>query len=193
MIEYDEKQHRYIIDGTEVPSVTRIIKYEGLWKFVNPKAKDNGKALHKVIEARLRYGLIAEGYEDIVDSYISELTKVQKIYGDIVAIEQPLAGQLNGMLFAGTPDIILEKAIVDIKSTIANIKYYELQLYAYSLLAEQNGLGAKKKQLILIGKKGQNIKAINCTSDNKIVAKIFKKLLEKWYIEYLYHNYINSK
>lgn len=192
MLEYNAEKHEYKTDGVVIPSVTQIISNKDIFKYVNEKYMKAGTNRHKAIEAWLKYQLITEGYEEIIASYSSELLKVQKIYGKTLAIEKPLIGELQGMKYAGTPDVILEAAIVDFKSNINNLKYYELQLTAYALLAEYNNIGSRRKELILIGKKGSRIASVNIKNNYKDAKNMFAKLLKKWYIEQEYQNYLKE-
>jgi hypothetical protein len=61
-----------------------------------------------------------------------------KEFGEIACWEKPLYCPNLGV--CGTPDIVFEKAIVDIKRTFYNARYHSLQLAGYQALCEANQL-----------------------------------------------------
>lgn len=181
MLIFDADLHTYSIDGKIIPSVSQLIHRPEEFIFSHKKIQE-GIDNHTVIERYLKEGVVDFEYSEIVEKFSEELEAVKKQFGEIVSIEQPYWIDYKGMLYAGTPDIVLENAIVDIKYSIAHIKYYALQLAAYSILTGKE----KNKNYIIIAVNGK-AKAKNIYNDQ--AKAIFIKHLEKYYLTKDIENY----
>lgn len=149
MLEFDEEQHQYRIDGAPVPSVTQLVAPLGEdisddLEITVEIAAERGTQLHAYIAHRLQDGAPEDfelpgsygGYVDAIELFLAE----HPVYPYLV--ETALAG--NG--YAGTPDLICsygdgEIAILDWKfvSQIAKSKV-GAQLAGYMELCNTNGL-----------------------------------------------------
>ena len=150
-LEYDEAQHRYLVDGRPVPSVTQLVAPLGpdldepddMLEGVLDAATDRGATMHTYIEHRL-FGGAPEDFElpsmylpyaEAVDLFLSEhhITPI--------AIETPLAASD----YAGTPDLLCEfdgaTALLDWKF-VAQISKSKVgaQLGGYRELCFRNGV-----------------------------------------------------
>lgn len=122
IIFYDE-DHRYVVDGEEVPSVSEITRFlsRELYSEINQAVLDmaasRGTAVHKAAEALDKYGSaeISDEYVPYLKAYLSFLREKKPTWEKI---EWPVN---NGNLYAGTIDRYGEldgkKVIVDLKTT----------------------------------------------------------------------------
>jgi hypothetical protein len=168
LIFYDD-DHRYEVDGEELPSVSQISRFASreVYGEISQYKLDNacarGSAVHKATEVLDKYKE-CEVTEDI-ETYIRAYVQFKKDFcvGDYVAIEKPLASEL--LKFAGTIDRIMiitkefaqkvlevcgvditnqvgKLAIIDLKSSSVVQKVLaKIQLNGYQKLVEENALG----------------------------------------------------
>lgn len=135
-IVFDPVSHIYRVDGKIVPSVTQLLPKQDF--FVSEERLEEcaaeGRENHKEIEEFLKTGISTSGRTEAMQKFMSER---KNEIGGLVASELPIAS-VKG--FAGTPDAIFEKAIVDFKRSFGNKKIHTLQTAGYHLLAVENGL-----------------------------------------------------
>lgn len=134
LIKFFEEDHRYVIDGEEVPSVSEITRFisNEVYRDVMEAAKDNaaerGTKIHKATEALDKFGKVE--IDDELTPYLKAyLAFLKAASPEWEKIEWPVH---NGLLYAGTLDrygtIEGRRAIVDIKST-ASISRQHKVLY----------------------------------------------------------------
>ena len=174
--EYNEDLHEYRIDGTQVPSVTTILRAAGLYKenYFSDDARNRGTYIHKAILYLIQDDLVEDsvpseylGYVNAFRRFISEVD----IKIDISRCEVPLFSE--AYRYGGTPDIVgimndmdvLLDVKTGIESTVAGI-----QTAAYEQLLCQH---VKRYGLYL--KAGGKYKLIPYTDRNDI--KIFNAAL----------------
>lgn len=156
VVEYDDSEHMYIVDGIIVPSVTQILKLEfgGKYDFV-PKAvlseaARRGTLLHSTIEAYEKL-LRTQEPEEVekcfeVESEVNQEFRSWKFlkrqYGfDVIDNEIPLIIPFEGeIVAAGRMDLLLKKdeqyGVADIKRTSVldrNYLSYQLTIYGMGL------------------------------------------------------------
>lgn len=152
---FDEINHRYSIDGVEVPSVTQVLNSCGIPDFsAIPKdtleqAQERGKAIHFATEI-FDHGE-SENYDldemckRCIDQWqffkTTIFNKHQIADSDMVIIEKPFYSEK--LRFAGTPDrvyVSFSKAIaivVDIKTGLT-AEQAPLQTAGYEMLVREN-------------------------------------------------------
>ena len=123
-LEFIEKDHRYLLDGEEIPSVSEIIRfaerevYKEPSKFQMDQAADRGRRVHKACEELDKTGA-CECDGDIA-GYVKAYAKF-KAEHDVswMYIEEPVIGLKNR--YAGTLDragrMDNKNVILDIKTT----------------------------------------------------------------------------
>lgn len=185
MLEYDDKTHEYKVDGVIVPSVTQLLPKQNF--FVTAEILDKlameGSTNHEMLRLYHETGnTMGDSYLLQFDSFMKEN---EKKFGRLLMYESPLhSKKLN---FAGTPDMIFEKAIVDLKRTKGDKKYQSLQLAGYSILAHENGFSKNKNQYIMYMDNGK-FKLVNVYND--MAEDIFISLVKKYYIEKVVNQYL---
>jgi hypothetical protein len=122
-------QYRYYapISGKGVPSVTELLPERQF--FCTPeqleKARTEGEDNHRQLEK-------GEGI------FADVLQEIESRFGRIILQEQALFSK--GEFFAGTPDIVTEKAIIDLKRSFYSERYHALQLAGYNQLTRDNDI-----------------------------------------------------
>lgn len=195
LIFFDD-EHRYEVDGEEVPSVSEIARfasreiYGDVMQYNLDNACERGSAVHKATEILDKYKEV-ECTEDI-ENYIRAYVQFKKDYkiGDYVAIEKPLANE--ALKYAGTIDRIYKidepfadkvfedcnvdihdkigkLAIIDLKTSSSVKKVLaQIQLNAYKKNVEINGLGEVGALFILHLSKDQKYKMIAFEMDDTL-------------------------
>ena len=147
LIFYDE-QHRYTVDGEEVPSVSELTRFiaKEIYGEINQTILDNaasrGTSVHKAAEALDKYGKVEVSDEHLpyLKAYLSFLKGAKPTWEKIEWAVN------NQTLYAGTIDrygtINGKQAIVDLKTT-ANIDRGHRVLYTaaqnlYRMAIEQD-------------------------------------------------------
>lgn len=129
-----EKNHRYTVDGEDVPSVSEITRfisrelYSDVVQFALDNAADRGTRVHKATEALDKFGSveISDEIAPYVKAYVKFLKEHQPTWEKVewaVHKDTEYAGTLDRY---GSLDGI--KSIVDIKST-KNITKHHRTLY----------------------------------------------------------------
>ena len=143
-VTFQEDGHLYFNEhGIQVPCVSNILEHFGISDFsqVNPRvleaARDFGSNVHKTCELYDKDDL-AE-CDPQIQPYLDEWNKFKEdnniAWDDFSLIEQPLYSEIWG--FAGTPDRLYGKILIDIKSGAETVAH-QIQLALYQILIEEN-------------------------------------------------------
>lgn len=208
LIFYD-KEHQYILNGEEVPSVSEISRfasrevYGTVEQYTLDNACNRGSMVHKSTEVLDKYNEVE--CNSLIEPYIRAYVKFRKDYGvkEYVAIEKQLAS--STMKFAGTIDRIVlitetfankfkeqtkidisdkigKLAIIDLKSSSVIQKVLaQIQLNAYKKLATENNIGEIGALIILHLHKDEKYKVHNFEIDDTLFMSCYNlhKALEK--------------
>jgi len=136
LYDYDREKHEYSVKGIVYPSVTQIIPKQNFYMPAEKLEKyaEEGTANHKAVEEMLDTGATTSSYAETVAIFMD---KYKAQTGELIAYEIPLFSPAG---FAGTPDLIFEYAIVDMKRSFGNPRIHALQLAGYNRLAVDNKL-----------------------------------------------------
>lgn len=150
---FNTDKHEYVLNGTPVPSVTRVISNiteDMMFNSSFIKAGVRGTAVHKVCEdinngVKVNFEALGEDIRAYVDGYRAFLAK--EAYS---VISSELRVYSEKYRFAGTVDIVArdgrgQLAIMDIKTSAMVSPTTALQLAAYEhCYREMNGISPKK-------------------------------------------------
>lgn len=144
VVEFDEESHTYRINKKKVPGVNEILRKVGLLKDysgISPFYADRGKATHLAIRYFLEGTLDTNSIDPVVKPHFEAFLKFfeSRYQGKLLAVEKPFIDM--AVSFAGTPDLITDKAIYDWKCSKDHDKAADLQGMGYKLLALNNGFG----------------------------------------------------
>ncbi len=138
---FDPDGHKYFFGKKRIPAVSEILQKVGLtrdYKGVDPFYRDRGIACHKAIELYLQGNLDPTSLDEAIKkqfeaflTYWDAHTKEQ-----IAALEEPMCDEAK--TYAGTPDLVTERAIYDWKCSKDHDRVADLQGQAYKLLTFQN-------------------------------------------------------
>lgn len=185
-IEFDPVKHIYRVDGKIVPSVTQLLPKQDYYVSDERLAEcaEEGEANHREVEEYFRTGKSTSPYTDAVERFVDEQ---RSIIGGLVACETPLASEKG---FVGTPDMIFENAIVDLKRTFGNRKIHALQTAGYNLLAVENGIirPTKLHYILVIRDGGYDMTQVY----DSMAETIFLSLVQKHRIEKSVEYYMNK-
>lgn len=146
-IRFYEEGHRYVVNGVELPSVTKVIAPLYDWGYIKQEVLDYKAELGKAAHAATALFDKNMLDETSVDPAIAKYFEAWKRFLDANKptwwmIEQPLASPELG--FAGTPDRIgqlanMEELVtLDIKCTVAIDRAVGVQLAGYRKLVQAN-------------------------------------------------------
>jgi hypothetical protein len=141
-INFDKLNHIFYYNNgsgnpQRLPSVSEIIDssrfYKDIPKDILEKSMEYGAYLHQDVKYFLETNEI---WSDRIKKFkeIFDLTK--KKNGNLIGCEKIVSAKVNGVHYAGIYDIMLESAIIEVKTAIANLKnhlHYAVQLVAYSM------------------------------------------------------------
>ena len=186
-VEFDPVNHIYRVGGKILPSVTQLLPKQDYYVSDDRLAEcaEEGIANHAAVEDMIKTGVSSCGYTDAVKRFMDEL---RDIIGCLIGCEIPLASKKG---FAGTPDLIFENGIVDLKRGLRDKRIHALQTSGYNLLAVENGLiKPTKQQYILIAHDDGTYDAVNVY--NSMAEGVFLSLVQKHKIEKTLEYYLKS-
>jgi len=179
MLEYNEETRVHYIDGIKVPSVTSVLPKEDIYVSaeVYESARIDGVDRHIRIERYLdsrdtNFDLMLEKFAEMIDEIRP---------GKMLIHEQPLFSRKH--MFCGKPDVIFESAIWDIKRSFGKSRRHALQLAAYDILREENGMGTTNEWWIIVWD-GRQWKRRNVYTKYQESRKWFLTLLEFYHYYY---------
>jgi hypothetical protein len=122
VVEFNEQDHSYTVEGVRYPSVTQILAALGFYgdavKYFTEQSRDRGSFVHRIIQYHLAGELDEETIDPALRGYFDAWLGFERDTGFTAhTIEQPMFCSVN--LFAGTPDLIGElrrDSIIDIKT-----------------------------------------------------------------------------
>ncbi len=184
---YDNLNHIYKYNGKIIPSVTEIIPKQDFHcsETVLENAKREGLDNHGSIKMYhdLKGDTMGNPLLIAFDYWIKEN---RSMLGDLVCYENPMYSKIG---FAGRPDMIFSKAIVDLKRSRGNSKMNALQLGAYNILAKEN-YKLNLKKWIMIYYDGTMIRQYNVF--NALAEPVFRSLVQRYYIDQELKKYLEA-
>jgi len=138
---FDEKEHKYFIDGVWVPSVTQIISplssYGAIPKKILDNACDRGKKIDEMCEfyldGRLEFNSLSDSQKRILEQFVRFLDTEGRGF-DFDSVITKYRGCNIKLKYAGESDIIIpDQAIIDIKTRYKSLMPLTdpLQLFGY--------------------------------------------------------------
>ena len=175
---FDEGKHEYKSGGIKYPSVTQILPPVDF--HCTPEqleaARLKGIEFHTKMEIFLDTGISGDDLD--VEAVAEILAENKNNTGKLIDNENYLFSDKH--LFAGKPDAIFEKAIIDFKSSISNKKHMALQFAGYHILACENKLIEQTKKWYAIYGKDGKFKIVNVYNNQAI--DVFISLVKRYYI-----------
>lgn len=160
---FDEVPHVYTLNGTPIPSVTKIMEplsnaeYGRIDSRTLDRAADRGTTVHNAIENWLKFGIEDEDPECL--GYLKAFTAWwEEKKPDLVGSEIKTYHKL--LKYAGTIDMLAyidgELTLIDFKTTYRLIeKNCGVQLEAYSQALASHGVQVDKKMILHLKKDGK--------------------------------------
>lgn len=124
-IEFFEDGHRYVVDGRELPSVTKVLKrladgYECVDPDVLERASLLGQAVHKLIELDVRRVLDEDALDDALRPYLAQWREFIATSGFVPLLSEERVASLR-YGYAGMLDLFGtlngDAALIDAKRT----------------------------------------------------------------------------
>lgn len=143
---YSDLDHSYVLNGIKLPSVTEVLKAQGLIDYsrvddeVLKTSSSFGSNTHSAIKLYLRGNLDESSLDPAIRPYLDGVIKFCKDYEFLpIKIEQPVYSKL--WRIAGTPDVIglskLGITLPDWKSSTSIIPATAIQLAGYELIENE--------------------------------------------------------
>jgi hypothetical protein len=176
---FDDINHVYTMDGIRVPSVTGLLPEQDF--HCTPEqleaARIDGEENHSLIKMFFDTGDTAG--EPMLVSLSEFITENASMIGSLVQYEKPLFSERHQ--YAGKPDAIFEKCIIDFKRSPGDAKRHALQLAGYHTLAIENKIITKNKIWLILVYTGKKFTVKNVYDPQ--AESIFISLVKKYYIE----------
>lgn len=190
-VDFDDSKHLYSVGGRAIKlSVTGILPKPEF--FCTPeeleKARQEGKDNHSMI--KMYHDTGGETCDSpFLVAYDTFIRENEPVLGKFMYCERPLYSEKDD--YAGTPDLIFTKALIDLKRTIGDKRYHALQLAGYHALAHENQiLPPKFNRWLVLTYDGNDFRLVNVYNDK--ASDVFKMLLRKRKIEINVSNYFNT-
>jgi hypothetical protein len=137
---FEPEGHKYFCGKKRIPSVSEMLAKVGLskdYKGVDPFYRDRGIATHKAIELYLQGNLDPTSLDEAIKHQFEAFLQYWDAHHDekILALEKPFCDR--DQRFAGTPDLITDRAIYDWKCSKEHDRVADLQGQAYKVLVDQ--------------------------------------------------------
>lgn len=139
---FDKETHRYFLDNEEIPSITKVIAPLNDFENVHPdvlQAKAQaGTNIHETVrlwlDRTLDEAALAEGNRIALDLFLEWHKNESGFLGALLEYENPTYHEK--LKYGGTPDLVFETAIVDIKTSFSKSMElkYSVQLAGYEKL-----------------------------------------------------------
>ena len=162
-LEFQNDGHKYILNGSDIPSVTNIMtplssfEYGEIDEKTMTAAAERGTAVHNAIENWIKFGFddLDEEYHGYLDGFIDWWEKVKP---DPVGSEIRIYHKL--MRYGGTIDLLAmiegKLNLIDFKTTSRLIeKNCRVQLEAYAMALESHGIVVAEKRILHLAKNGK--------------------------------------
>lgn len=159
-LEFDEGKHKYYLDGTELPSVSAIIRplsqsvYDTVDDSILAIAANRGTEIHKAIENFNIFGVgvIDPEYEGYFNAYKKWEAKRKPA---VKLVEERTYNKM--LMYAGTVDLLCEidgrTCLVDYKSSYTvQDKVYRCQLEVYRQALSTHGIEIDRKIVLHLKK-----------------------------------------
>ena len=173
---FDEANHKYYVDGREIPSVSRVLQFAGVLpnyaaiaQAVVEVARDRGNIVHELIHKHHTDGSSLRAVDEKSDGCLRayedflKVTKYEPIY-----TEERLYSEV--WEYAGTIDSVgwlwSERVLIDLKTTsVIHQEAVELQTAAYLALHVENHSTPIQKRLVLHLKKNGRWSLVPCVDE----------------------------
>ncbi len=173
-ITFNPETHEIRRGGIVMPSVTQAIPRPEfrISKSRLEQKRLDGVDLHSMLKAYLDTG---NAFDPIIEQIGDWIESNRSSLGDVVEYEKFRFDEKH--LFGGTPDIVFEKAVVDLKSSFYSPRIFSLQLAGYSILSTQ-AIRKTRKWFVIYPEKGK-IRCKNVFDDR--AEKIFIECVRRWH------------
>ena len=172
---FEPESHTYWLGERRLPSVSEIIEpldcYRNVPADALQRAQAFGTALHSTIESWLNYNqLLDEALVKPLEGFIKWFESALDFGNQKLIVEKPTYHPK--LFYGGTPDLVFEEAIIDIKSRPYNKILDPIQLAAYAKLYPD--FPPKKLYVLEIDQDG---KTTLTNAEDKQAWGMFRKLL----------------
>lgn len=162
-LEFDEVAHRYILDGVDIPSVSKLMEplskheYRGIDEWTLNRAADRGTSVHNTLENYVKYGVedVKPEFQGYMNGFLEWWNTVNPIP---VAAEFKVYHKL--LKYGGTIDLLAyidgELNMIDYKTTSKLIqKNCRVQTEGYSQALKSHGIVIQRKRILHLQKGGR--------------------------------------
>jgi len=188
MLIFDREKHEFFIDDVRVPSVTHVLPAKQF--FVSPehleRLRQEGKDSHNLIQ--MYFDVHDPGENPMLialDRWFDEHPET----GHVIQSERPLWSRKH--MYAGVPDLICEKAIIDFKRSKPAYLYTPVQFAGYHRLAIENKIIKRTNQWLVLWYDGRKFKSVDVFDKDADVT--FLACLSKYKAEQAIKDFISRK
>ena len=173
-----DDNHVYLYRGRAVPGVTTIMRplyaaaYAGMPRERTAEALARGTAVHQCVEAYELGQTPPAGYDGQLRAWAS-FRRDFGFTGAPLAVETRLYSSTWG--YAGTPDIVFDGAVIDVKSSDTPCPITAVQTMAYADLLREAGVRVTRRYGVALRADGTYEARLYCDDHND--RNTFKSLL----------------
>lgn len=189
MNRFDPKEHKYYINDIEVPGHTSLLPDQDFFesKARLEELRQEGQENHALIKMFWDTG---ETFDDPMLIALEEWYNENKgILGDLLFYEKPLFSEKY--MFAGKPDTIFSKAIVEFKRSFINKYYHALQIALQLILSKEMKVSGDVKRWIVAWYDGSKFQSRNVY--NPYAKDIAIGLIKRYHIDQATEKYLKGE
>lgn len=172
--------HTYMVDGRVVPSVTQVLPSSSFHvdEAHLQETRDEGIRNHSILHALamgLNPGCVTDREVQVANA-IDDFLCAESI-GDIILTEQRMHSRRYR--YAGTPDLVTDTMILDLKRTTGDRKMRALQLAGYHIMLVENGYISPTNRWWILTTNHKSYTLANVY--NELAESVFKGLVQAWH------------
>ena len=189
-LKFDSGQHIYSFDGVVIPSVTQVLPE--MQFYCTPErleeTRQEGEESHSMIKMFFDAGSQETFGDPMLEDLKKWLDENRSVVGEVVLYEKSLFSGKNR--FAGSPDCIFQKAVVDFKRSRGDAKRHALQLAGYHLLSQENKIAPKTKNWLIVYRTKTGFRCMNVYDEE--AEKVFLLLVKGYWIDRAVQSYFKN-
>lgn len=178
-LRFDPVKHEYSVDGVRLPSVTEVLKHQGILRpWTNDQFyRDRGTAIHEAAKILLDGQEIEESSIDpAIFPFVESLRRwLADSRPEPLLVEEPMFDRVYG--YAGTPDLAtIDGVLYDFKSGGVE-RGHSVQLAAYVDLCTANGYPMDRAAVVYLMTDGARRTRYIPAAQLRMDAMIFRAAL----------------
>lgn len=187
-----DEDHTYRYNGVIVPSVNQVLPkpdlHQSQWS--SEILMDRGKDRHSLIKMFFDFKMKETFNEPLLIMLSDWFKKHKKMLGGLICYEKMFYSARYR--FAGTPDMIFERATVDFKSSFYAPRLFSLSVEGYDILANENIDKKKRLRIVIYPGSDRKFEMKHRNVFDPRASKVFLGAVFDWHYKQALNNYLKG-